>query len=209
MKPCADLKDEFIHQLNSYVMSNISPQHCRFNRGVWLSLEHLTRVWAQRYGEIHISSGVIFDRDGTLGRDADADAKRMRSNNGKIRVAVPSHFYKVFVRREDDQHHVIAFLLNHNNQSNGIGWDTVRPVAEAVVSSTVAIERAASLVLHPNLKRSALSEDTRLRVRPRASQPGTQLPMTDESAAQRRSNLSVSIPPILNVGGPAGTHGRL
>lgn len=43
----ADLQDDFIQQLNSYVMSNMSPQECRFNRGIWLSLEHLTRIWAE------------------------------------------------------------------------------------------------------------------------------------------------------------------
>ncbi len=40
----ADLKDDVIEQVNTYVMSNMSPQHCRFNRGIWLSLEHLTRI---------------------------------------------------------------------------------------------------------------------------------------------------------------------
>ncbi len=30
----ADLKDNLLQQINSYVMSNMSPQHCRFNRGI-------------------------------------------------------------------------------------------------------------------------------------------------------------------------------
>ncbi|MEI8647103.1 hypothetical protein P4S73_02815 [Paraglaciecola sp. Hal342] len=30
----ADLKDELIEQINSYVMTNMTPQHCR---GFWLS----------------------------------------------------------------------------------------------------------------------------------------------------------------------------
>ena len=113
----ADMKDGLIQQLNTYVMSNMSPQHCRFNRGIWLSLEQLTRIWAKTYGEIYVTSGAIFDRDGIPGRDPDAAAKRMRSNNGRMRVGVPSHFYKVIVRQENGSHRAIAFLLAHNNQA--------------------------------------------------------------------------------------------
>ena len=77
----ADLKDVLLEQVNSYVMSNMSPQHCRFNRGIWLSLEHLTRIWAdnEQYGALLVTSGAIFYRDDTIGRDpdggCDADAK--------------------------------------------------------------------------------------------------------------------------------------
>ena len=155
----ADLKDNFVHQLNSYVMSNMSPQHCRFNRGVWLSLEHLTRVWAEKYGEIYVTSGAIFDRDGAAGRDPDGAAVRMRSNNGRQRVAVPSHFYKVIVRREGETHRAVSLLLKHDNRAHGVQWDAVRPVAEASVSSIGEIEAAASVVLHPDIDRTALSED--------------------------------------------------
>ena len=155
----ADLKDDLVHQLNSYVMSNMSPQHCRFNRGIWLSLEHLTRIWARRYGEIHVTTGAIFDRDGVPGRDADTDAERMRSNNGKERVGVPSHFYKVIMRMDRSAPRAIAFVLLHDNESHGVDWDIVRPVVEASVSSIADIARAAGLEFHPELVRSSLSED--------------------------------------------------
>ena len=155
----ADLKDDLVHQLNSYVMSNMSPQHCRFNRGIWLSLEHLARVWARRYGEIHVTTGAIFDRDGVAGRDADTDTERMRSNNGMERVGVPSHFYKVVVRTDSPAPRAIAFLLRHDNESHGVDWDVVRPVVEASVFSIADIERVAGLEFHPDLVRSSLSED--------------------------------------------------
>ena len=155
----ADLKDNFVHQLNSYMMSNMSPQHCRFNRGVWLSLEHLTRRWAEKYGEIIVTSGAVFDRDGMVGRDTDEDAVRMRSNNGRQRVAVPSHFYKVIVRGEGKSYRAISFLLKHDNRASGVGWDAVRPVAESFISSISEIEATASVILHPEIDRTALSEN--------------------------------------------------
>jgi endonuclease G len=86
----ADLKYDLITELNSYILSNMSPQECRFNRGIWLSLEELTRMWATKYDTIYITSGAIFDRDNNGVRDADADAMRMHSRNGKSRVAVPN-----------------------------------------------------------------------------------------------------------------------
>ena len=155
----ADIKDDLIQQLNTYVMSNMSPQHCRFNRGIWLSLEQLTRIWAKKYGEIYVTSGAIFDRDGTPGRDPDAEAKRMRSNNGWMRVGVPSHFYKVIVRRENSSHHAIAFLLPHDNQAHGVGWDEVRPTVMEAMTQVAKVETLASVRLHPGLDRKSLGED--------------------------------------------------
>ena len=57
----ADIKDDLTEQINTYVLSNMSPQYCRFNRGVWLSLEKLGREWAEKYKTIYITSGAIFD----------------------------------------------------------------------------------------------------------------------------------------------------
>lgn len=53
----ADLKHDPTQQINTYLMSNMGPQHCRFNRGIWLSLEHLSRKWAKQYKNIYITSG--------------------------------------------------------------------------------------------------------------------------------------------------------
>jgi len=156
----ADLKDNVIEQVNTYVMSNMSPQHCRFNRGIWLSMEHLTRIWANnnKYGAILVTSGAIFDRDGVTGRDADNDATRMESNNGNERVAVPSHYYKVILRQDEAGWKSISFLLPHNNTDHGVSWVDVRPDVEAAIVSISEIEELASLTLHPALDRDELTE---------------------------------------------------
>src|SRR5690349_21216006 len=91
-------------------MSNMSPQECRFNRGIWLSLESLSRVWAIEYGTIYITSGAIFDRDDDKVRDNDAESRRMTSNAGKKRVAVPSHYYKIILRKDGESFRSIAFF---------------------------------------------------------------------------------------------------
>ena len=95
-----DLKDVLQEQVNTYIMSNMSPQEDCFNRGIWLSLEHQVRRWARAYGEVYVTSGAIFDRNGDGIRDADDEAQRMISRNGQSRVAVPTHYYKVVWRHE-------------------------------------------------------------------------------------------------------------
>ena len=156
----ADFKDEILEQVNTYVMSNMSPQHCRFNRGIWLSLEHLGRIWAAEngYGAVHVTSGAIFDRDGTQGRDADDDALRMESNNNRARVAVPSHYYKVFLRQDEDGWHSFSVLLPHTNTNHGVSWQFVRPDVQNAVVSIEEIESLASLTLHPSLDRDELQQ---------------------------------------------------
>ena len=154
----ADLKDNLVEQLNTYVMSNMSPQHCRFNRGIWLSLEHLGRIWAQKYEEIYIISGAIFDRDGQPGRDEDTVALRMKSNNGKERVAVPSGYFKTFLRQEAGVWRSITFNLPHNDEDKGVTWDEVRPTLEADISPINDLEVTASIDLFPNLDPASLQE---------------------------------------------------
>lgn len=155
----ADLKDALTEQINTYLMSNMSPQHCRFNRGIWLSLEHLTRKWAKQYKTLYVTSGAIFDRDGNAQRDADDKAQLMKSNNGKERVAVPSHYYKVIVRKKNDAWVGIAFLMENTNQKRGSKWDEVRPHVVYSVINIGVIEDVAGLKLHPSLDRSTFTQN--------------------------------------------------
>jgi len=106
----ADLKDNLIEQVNTYMLSNMSPQHCRFNRGVWLSLEHLGRIWAEEYGTIFLTSGAIFDFIMRDRRDRDDKAGRMGSRNNIARVAVPSDYYKIFLREDGNTVHSVDFF---------------------------------------------------------------------------------------------------
>jgi endonuclease G len=156
----ADLKGRLLHQLNTYVLSNMSPQYCRFNRGIWLSLEGLTRIWAREHGTIYVTSGAVFDRDGTPGRDPDDAAVRMAGGNGKQRVAIPSHYYKVLLRQDEEGViHAISFLLENTNDASGTQWATVRPAVEATLSSLAAIEAVADVTFFPDLDRDAVQED--------------------------------------------------
>jgi len=154
----ADMKDDLIEQINTYVMTNMSPQECRFNRGIWLSMEHLTRAWATKYRTIYVTSGAIFDRNNDMRRDADSKARRMKSRNGKKRVAVPSHYYKIFVRQDGNGFKSISFLVTHTNRRHGVKWVDVRPDVKRTIISLARIEDKADLRIHPQLQRSRLKQ---------------------------------------------------
>lgn len=155
----ADLKDDLIEQVNTYVMSNMSPQHCFFNRGIWLSLEHKTRDWAKEYGDIWITSGAIFDRDYDGDRDEDSDATLMESNNGKSRVAVPSHYYKIILRKDGSENwKSIAFKIPHTNVDLGKSWEEIRPFVAWSITSIEEVEGAARQILFPHIERNKIEQ---------------------------------------------------
>ena len=156
MSSAENAKDNLIEQLNTYVMSNMSPQHCRFNRGIWLSIEHLVRAWASlghNYSPLYITTGAIFDRDSNPGRDPDASAARMVSKSGKERVAVPSHYYKSIIRNTFTGWVSISFLLPHTNEDHGATWADVKPAIIESTTTLAEIEEKASIKLYPGLNR--------------------------------------------------------
>ena len=96
---------------HSYLMSNMTAQHCEFNRGPWLVLEDLTRKWAANANDTWIVAGTIFDRDGVPGRDPDKWVKRMLNHIGVSAVAVPSHQYRIVIQRDGDDWKSLSFVL--------------------------------------------------------------------------------------------------
>ena len=115
--PNSDMKRTLRSMINTYMMSNMAPQHCNFNRGSWLVLEGLARHWAKENNKIYVITGAVFDRDGVGGRDADSEALRMISNNGDERVAVASHFYKILIHKQSDRSlKTLSILLPHHNE---------------------------------------------------------------------------------------------
>lgn len=82
----------------------------------------------------------------------------MKSNNGKERVAVPSHYYKVILRKENGMWKAITFLLENTNDKLGTKWDEVRPKVIYSITNIGIIEMIAGVTLHPNHNRSKLSQ---------------------------------------------------
>lgn len=133
---------------NSFVMSNMVPQTCQFNRGIWQILEGIARGWARDRGTMYVISGAIMDRNGDGLRDTDDAAARMTSRSGKIRVAIPTSFYKIIAAvHEDGSLETLTIVMPHN-QANPQGDEAVEYLSSHVTSIT-DIEQRTGLELFP------------------------------------------------------------
>ena len=75
----------------------MAPQLPEFNRGIWKSIEGYTRKLAEKHGEIWVITGCLFLEQSEL--DGRGNGKITIKRIGPNRVAVPSHFFKVIIRR--------------------------------------------------------------------------------------------------------------
>jgi DNA/RNA endonuclease G (NUC1) len=151
MTSFADQRYSKMSGWNSFIMTNMTPQNCQLNRGIWQILEQITRRWAARHDAIFVLSGSVFDRDGDGLRDADSAAQHMKSNNGKQRVAVPSAFYKIVAfQGADGKVETLSFLLPHDT-SNPNG-DAALAYLTSHVTNLAALERLSGLDLFPKAR---------------------------------------------------------
>jgi len=77
-------------QDETYLLTNISPQHRDLNEGIWKELEMLELGYAETFGEVWVITGAIIDPNHvTLLNTEIADA---------MKPAVPDAFYKIILR---------------------------------------------------------------------------------------------------------------
>lgn len=156
--PDADMPARPVAALvNSYVFSNITPQHCHFNRGVWLFFEGMVREWAKEKGEINVISGAVFNKDGDATPDAPPGIKRLKPNKFGAAPAIPTHFYKVVLHTADSgELEAIAVLLPHNDK------EMTRQEAKDYLNEHIVtideIEKMAGLDLPPNVSAAKTSK---------------------------------------------------
>ncbi|HYE28101.1 MAG TPA: DNA/RNA non-specific endonuclease [Allosphingosinicella sp.] len=148
MMPFADQRYSKMSGHNSFVMTNMAPQNCQLNRGIWQILEQISRRWADQHDQLYVVAGSVFDRDGDGMRDPDSAAAHMKSNNGKKRVAIPSAFYKIVAfRKPDGSVETVSVLFPHDD-SNPTGAAALTYL-NAHVTDIATLERLAGLDLFP------------------------------------------------------------
>lgn len=112
--PRADMNRSQTAMDNTFIFSNMAPQHDTFNQGIWARLEDKVRSWAIVADGVFIITGAVFDKDGDRTRDADDAADRVAPRG---RVAVPTHFYKIVLhRRPSGFIDTISILLPHRDE---------------------------------------------------------------------------------------------
>jgi endonuclease G len=91
----------------TFLLTNAVPQHYNFKRKIWLYLENRIRDWARKNEGLYVITGSIFNEDKSGASDW--------LNNRQERVEVPSHFFKIIVKKKlnNNASEVVAFLLPH------------------------------------------------------------------------------------------------
>ena len=103
--PAADMKLSRQAMRESFLMSNMSPQHPQMNRGLWSSLENTIRFWVRNYGDTWVVTAPVLN-------------SKLRSlHNG---IAVPQYFYKIVY--VPSQELMAAFLVPNIDTSNQSFW---------------------------------------------------------------------------------------
>lgn len=99
--PAGDMKISAKAMSETFFMSNMTPQPARFNQGQWNHLEVLIRAWASNYGELWIITGPVLQN-------------QLPSIGHSNRVSVPEEYFKVILRKENNEYKGIAFLVPTN-----------------------------------------------------------------------------------------------
>ncbi|MBL29667.1 MAG: DNA/RNA endonuclease [Flavobacteriaceae bacterium] len=95
LAPAGDMKYNTTSMVESFYMSNISPQSPSFNRGGWKKLESLVREWGKKF-EIYVTTGGVLDSN-------------IICKIGENKISVPSMFYKIIYC--PDKELMIGFLM--------------------------------------------------------------------------------------------------
>ena len=114
--PAGDNKWDFKAMYDTFLMTNVCPQHAALNTGMWNQIEMLCRQWANKYGEVYIVCGPIFYKKNEI------------RTIGPNKVAVPDAFFKV-VLCLDVRPKAIGFICK-NAALDGKKHDYVNSVRE-------------------------------------------------------------------------------
>ncbi len=122
--------------LDSFYLSNMTPQSAALNRKAWADLEGRVRDWAVAAGEVWVVSGPVF-------LDEDQDGVVEYWVIGRNRVAVPTHYFKVVVRKGAGGQLEALALLIPNKKFTGAFRDHLVSIDE--------VEEVTGLDLFPDL----------------------------------------------------------
>jgi endonuclease G len=104
--PAADMNWDKQAMLETFYMSNMSPQLPGFNRGIWKELEEQTREWAVENDSLIIITGPVLEKN----------LKQIGQNE----VSVPKYYYKIITDISYPEYKSIAFVLKNEASDKDI-----------------------------------------------------------------------------------------
>ena len=105
--PAADMKISKTAMSETFYMSNMSPQHPSFNRGIWKKLESKIREWAVENDEIYVVTAGVLNN-------------KISKSIGLNSVSVPEYYYKVVLCYSESNIKGIGFLLENKRGSGSL-----------------------------------------------------------------------------------------
>ncbi|NUO00071.1 MAG: DNA/RNA non-specific endonuclease [Saprospiraceae bacterium] len=112
--PAADMAFDEDAMMETFFMSNISPQAKNFNKGIWRELEELTRSWAEKNVKLFIVSGPVLTQP-------------VKGKIGANEVSIPAAYYKVLLDLNEPEKKAIAFVI-----PNEVSYDPLYKYAKSV-----------------------------------------------------------------------------
>lgn len=128
MCPAGDNKWDALALQQSFLFTNICPQHSNLNRGDWGESEKACRNWAQEFGDIYIVCGPILYR-------------QRHKTIGSNRVVVPEAFFKVVLCMRGTPK-AIGFIYKNQKCNNPLS---------SYVNSVDQVERITGIDFFPAL----------------------------------------------------------
>ena len=106
--PAEDMNFSDKAMSESFYMSNVSPQHPSFNRGLWKRLENKVREWAALNDHMVVISGAILTTENNDG---------FEKMNG---IDIPKYFYKIILDYQNPEIKAIAFIMPNEKREEEI-----------------------------------------------------------------------------------------
>ena len=97
LAPAGDIGYSAQTMIESFYLSNMSPQNPSFNRGIWKRLEEQVRHWAVEDKAVYVVTGTVLSPG--------------LSNIGYHQITVPRLFYKVILDYEEPDVKGIGFIM--------------------------------------------------------------------------------------------------
>lgn len=116
LAPAADMEWSIESCKDSFLLSNMTPQAPKFNRGLWKTLEDQVRKWADTFGEVFVVTGPVLEKPSSA-----------YPSIGQNKVSIPEYFYKVLIadisEKQDGSNLIGCAFILPNDKCEGTIWD--------------------------------------------------------------------------------------
>jgi len=124
----------------TFLLSNISPQHPALNRKLWNKLECYTRSLVKHNDAVYVCSGPLF-----LPKEQGGKLYIRYQVLGQTQVAVPTHFFKILLIERGNDLEIKSFVMPNSDEADN--QDDIKKF----FCDLNAIERASGLIFFNHL----------------------------------------------------------